>query len=195
MRKIDKPISDMTTRELKKFIRKQVKKANTRLKNIYKRKRGVSKAVQEEISYLEKLGIINKRGRAVTGYRLARKPELQKKARELEYFNQWKGSETRAIARDRDYKKYQAFINNPDNADFADYSYQQWKDLVEVFGAMSDELKSYGYEDMKELHKEANEKGVKVDFLSTMKKVQENNKGQGLDKEDLTDLMRSELFV
>ena len=84
-----------------------------------------------------------KSGKAVTGYRLASKAELQKKARELEYFNQWKGSETVAIARNKDYKKYQAFINNPDNSDFSNYSYQQWRDLVEMLGSLGDELKGY----------------------------------------------------
>ena len=184
----------MTTRELKRFIRKQVKKANTRLKNIGKRKRGVSRAVQEEINYLKRLGIINKRGKAVTGYRTATKAEMQKKARELEYFNEWKGSETEAIAEERDYKKYQSFINNPDNAKFKDYSFQDWKDMVNAFGAMEDKLKDFEYEDMKQLHLESTQKRTKVDLVSAMEKVKKNNKGAGLDKEDLTDLVRSELF-
>ena len=194
MIKPHKSISDMTTRELRKFIRKEVKKANTKIKNINKRKRGVSRAVKEEMDYLKQLGIIGKSGKAITGYRLASKAELQKKARELEYFNQWKGSETVAVARNKDYKKYQAFINNPDNSDFANYSYQQWRDLVEMFGAIGSELESYGYEDMKELHREMNDKNIKADIVSTMKKVQEKNKDKGFDQEDFTDLMRSELF-
>lgn len=194
MKKPQKSISDMTTRELKKYIRKQVKKANTKLKNLKKRKRGYSKAVSEELDYLQQLGIMGKRGKFVTGYRTASKAELQKKARELDYFNEWKGSETIAVAKEKDYKKYQAFINNPDNADFADYSYQQWRDLVEMFGAIGSELESYGYEDMKELHKEMNDKSVKADIVSTMKKVQDTNKDKGFDQEDFTDLIRSELF-
>lgn len=192
--KEQKSIGDMTTRELKKFIRKQVKKANTRLKNIGKRKRGVSRAVEQEIDYLKRLGIINKRGKAVTGYRTATKAEMQKKARELEYFNEWKGSETEAIAEERDYKKYQTFINNPDNAKFKDYSFQDWKDMVETFGAMEDKLKDFEYEDMKQLHLESTQKRTKIDLVSAMEKAKKESKGAGLDKEDLTDLVRSELF-
>lgn len=197
MKKEVKPISKMTTRELRKFIRKEVKKANTKLKNINKRKRGVSRAVQQELDYLKQLGIIGKSGKAVTGYRLASKAELQKKARELEYFNQWKGSETVEVARNEDYKKYQAFINNPDNADFSNYSYQQWRDLVEMFGALGDELKGYDYEGMKALHQEMNEENIQVDFQSTMKNVMRDAKASGkkLTPEVLTDLMREELFV
>lgn len=197
MIKPHKSISDMTTRELRKFIRKEVKKANTKIKNINKRKRGVSRAVKEEMNYLKQLGIIGKSGKAVTGYRLASKAELQKKARELEYFNQWKGSETVAVARNKDYKKYQAFINNPDNSDFANYSYQQWRDLVEMFGALGDELKGYDYEGMKALHQEMNERKINVDFQSTMKNVMRDAKADNmkLTPEILTDLMREELFV
>lgn len=192
--KEQKSIGDMTTRELKKFIRKQVKKANTRLKNINKRKRGVSRAVEQELDYLKRLGIINKRGEAVTGYRTATKAEMQKKARELEYFNEWKGSESEAIAEERDYKKYQSFINNPLNAKFKDYSFQDWKDMVNAFGAMEDKLKDFEYEDMKQLHLESTQKRTKVDLVSAMEKAKKDSKGAGLDKEDLTDLVRSELF-
>lgn len=197
MKKEVKSISDMTTRELRKFIRKEVKKANTKLRNFAKRKRGVSRAVQQELDYLKQIGIIGKSGKAVTGYRLASKAELQKKARELEYFNQWKGSETVARAKDKDYKKYQAFINNPDNSDFSNYSYQQWRDLVEMFGALGDELKGYDYEGMKALHLEMNGGSKPIDFQSAMKNVLRDAKAEGmkLTPEILTDLLREQLFT
>lgn len=195
--KEQKSIGEMTTRELKKYIRKQVKKANTRLKNLAKRKKGVSRAVTEELDYLRKLGIINKKGKAVTGYRTATKVEMQKKARELEYFNDWKGSETEAIAAERDYKKYQAFIQNPENSKFKDYSYTEWKDLVTTFGAMEDKLKDFEYEDMKQLHLESTQQKSSIDFLSAMVEAKRKSKTGGtqpLTTMDLTDLVRSELF-
>ena len=197
MKKPAKSISEMTTRELRKFIRKEVKKANTKLRNIKKRKRGVSKAVAEELESLKKMGIIGKSGRVVTGYRLSSKKELQRKARELEYFNQWKGSETVAVAKAKDYKKYQAFINNPDNSDFANFSYNQWRELVEMFGALNDELKGYDYEGMKALFQEVNEKEVKVDFQSVMEQVMKDhtNDTTPLTPEALTDYMRKALFI
>ena len=194
-KKEQKPIGEMTTRELRAFIRKQVKKANTKLKNLAKKKRGLKKAVQEEIDYLKRLGIVNKRGKAVTGYRTARKTELQKKARELEYFNQWKGTETKAVAKQEDLKKYETFINNPSNSEFKNYSYQDWKDLVNIFGSMEDKLKEFEYEDMKRLHIEATQKGTKMDLMSAMGEAQKKAGGTGLSTEDLTDLVRSELFT
>ena len=190
---VQKNISDMTTRELKKFIRKQVKKANTRLKNIGKRKRGVSRAVQQELDYLKQMGIINKRGKAITGYRTARKAELQRRARELEYFNQWKGSETQAIAKEKDYKKYQSFIKN--NPKFAGYSYQDWRDLVNTFGAMEDKLSDFEYEDMKNLHLEKTNAGSKVNLLKAMENAQDQVKGQGKTTEELTDIVRGIIFT
>ena len=63
-----------------------------------------------------------------------------------------------------------------------------------MFGAIGSELESYGYEDMKDLHREMNDKNIKADIVSTMKKVQDKNKDKGFDQEDFTDLMRSELF-
>lgn len=194
-KKPQKAIGDMTTRELKIFIKQQVKKANTKLKNLAKKKRGLKKAVQEEIDYLKRLGIINKRGQAITGYRTAHKTELQKKARELEYFNQWKGTETKAVAKQEDLKKYESFINNPSNSEFSNYSFQDWKDLVNVFGSMEDKLKDFEYEDMKHLHIEATQKGTKMDLMSAMGEAQKKSGGIGLSTEDLTDLVRSELFT
>ena len=193
MAKEQKPISDMTTRELKKFIKKQVKKANTRLKNIRKRKRGVSRAVEQELKVLESMGIIGKRGKIITGYRTARKEELKRRARELEYFNQWKGSETKAVAQEKDYKKYQTFIQN--NPKFSNYSYQDWRDLVNTFGAMEDKLTEFEYEDMKNLHLEKTNAGSKTNLIKAMEEAQTEASGKGLSTEDLTDLVRSRIFV
>lgn len=190
-RKLQKPIKDMTTRELKKYIKKLVRKANTKIRNINKRK-NVSRAVSEEMDYLKNIGIIGKSGKAITGYRTASKAELQKKARELEYFNQWKGSETVAVAKDKDYKKYQTFKNN--NPEFSHYSYQQWRDLVETLGAMDDKFKDFDYEDMKQLHLEASRQRTNIDLKSAMDNVKRDTAGKGASTEDLTDYVRSLIF-
>ena len=193
MAKIQKTISEMTTRELRKYIRKQVKKANTRLKNIGKRKRGVSRAVQQELDYLEQMGIVNKKGKAITGYRTARKAELQRRARELEYFNQWTGAETEVIAKEKDFKKYQSFIKN--NPKFANYSYQDWRDLVSTFGAMDNYLKEFEYEDMKNLHLEKTKEGSRQNFIKAMEEAKQEATGKGLGSDDLTDIVMSKLFI
>lgn len=150
--------------------------------------------MQEEIDYLKRLGIINKRGRAVTGYRLARKSELQRKARELEYFNQWRGSETKHIARAEDIKKYKKFIKN--HPKFADYSYQDWKNMVENLGSMSEELESYGYvsENIIQLDKEIKETKNRKQLMDVVNDVKNNATGKGWTQEQLVDALRKELF-
>lgn len=199
MAKEQKSISEMTVKELKKYITKQTKKANTRLRNIEKRKRGVSKAVSEELDVLRKKGIIGKRDKAVLNFRTKTKTELQAQARELEYFNQWTGAEVSSVSKDKDYKKYQSFINNPRNKMFANYSYQDWRDLVNMFGTMEDKLQEFEYEDMKRLHIEATNKGIKKDLVSAMveakRQSKELSKTVTVTTDTLTDLVRSELFV
>lgn len=188
-----KSISEMTVKELKKYIRRQTKKANTRLKNIGKRKRGVSRAVQEELQYLEKQGIIGKRGRAKLGFRGKRKEELQRQARELDYFNQWTGAEKETVAQDKDWKKYQTFKAR--HPEFSNYSFQDWRDIVNVFASMEDKLTEFEYEDTKRLHIEATEKGTSVNFLKAMEEAHQSAQGKGFDTDDMTDLLRSNLFI
>lgn len=188
-----KSIGEMTVKELKKYIRKETKKANTRIRNIRKRKRGVSKAVAEELDYLKRFGIIGKRGKAKLGFRGKRKEELQRQARELEYFNQWTGAEKETVARDKDWKKYQTFKSR--HPEFSNYSYQDWRDIVNVFASMEDKLTEFEYEDTKRLHIEATEKGVNVNFLKAMEEASQEAKGKGFDTDDMTDLLRSNLFI
>ena len=191
--KQQKSIAEMTVKELRKLIRRETKKANTRLKNIGKRKRGVSRAVEEELRYLKRQGIIGKRGKAKLGFRGKRKEELQRQARELEYFNQWTGAEKETIAQDKDWKKYQTFKAR--HPEFSNYSYQDWRDIVNVFASMEDKLTEFEYEDTKRLHIEATEKGSSVNFLKAMEKAQQDAKGKGFDTDDMTDLLRENLFI
>ena len=48
---------------------------------------------------------------------------------------------------------------------------------------------------MKRLHIEATQKGTKMDLMSAMGEARKKAGGVGLSTEDLTDLVRSELFV
>lgn len=186
-----KTINEMTVKELKKYIGKLTKKANTRLNRVSKKKQ-TSKAVQEEINILKKKGYIGKSNKAIKNFRGKRKEDLKAQARELEYFNQWKGTETKEVRDTTNLKKYQTFKEK--NPEFGDYSYQEWRDLVEIFGSTEDFLKSFGYEDVKQLHREATEKNSTIDFASAMRKIIHENKGAGLTQEDAIDILRSEVF-
>lgn len=186
-----KSIKEMTIKELKKYIRKETKKANTRLNRISKKNK-VSRAVQEEVEYLKTKGIVGKRGKAILGFRGKTKSELQSQARELEYFNQWKGTETREVRDRTNLSKYESFIHN--NPEFSSYSYQEWRDLVEVFGSTENFIDSFGYENLKELHKESVNKGRKVNLAGAMREIMKNSKGSQMTQEDVVDMLRSALF-
>lgn len=181
----------MKVKELKEYISKLTKKANTKIKNIAKKKKK-SKAVEKELEVLKKKGIIGKSGKAIKGFGGKTKAELQAQARELEYFNQWRGTETKEIRDSTNYKKYQTFVQN--NPDFADYEYQDWRDLVETFGSTSSFIDSFSYENVKELHKEITRSNSNVNLAGEMRKVLKENKGAGLSREDAIDLLRSKLF-
>lgn len=186
-----KTIKEMTVKELKKFIRKETKKANTRLRRIFNKKK-ISRAVSEEVEYLKTKGIIGKRNKAILGFGSKTKSELQSQARELEYFNQWKGTETKEVRDKTNLAKYQSFVTN--NKEFSDYSYQEWRDLVELFGSTENFIESFGYENLKELHKEATEEGKKVNFASKMRNIMKQSKGASFSQEDIIDMLRSEVF-
>lgn len=189
--KVKKTIKEMTVSELKKFIRKETKKANTRLNRILKKKK-VSKAVKEEVDYLKTKGIIGKRNKAILGFRGKTKSELQSQARELEYFNQWRGTETKEVRDKTNLAKYQTFTTN--NPEFSGYSYQEWRDLVEVFGSTENFIESFGYENLKELHKESVNSGRKVNLAGAMRSIMKQSKGSQLTQEDVIDMLRSEIF-
>lgn len=188
-----KTISEMNVKELKQFISKETKKANTILRRVAKKKK-VKAAVQEEINILKRKGIIGKSGKAIKGFRGKKKEELRAQARELEYFTQWKGTETQEVRDEVNYAKYKSFIENVNNSDFKNYSYQEWRDMVETFGSTASIIDSFYYENIKELHKEVTAGSKNVNLAAAMREVLRANKGAGLSKEDAIDLLRKELF-
>lgn len=182
-----KTINEMSVKELQAYIRKKTEKANVTISKI--NKDTASKAVQRELQVLEQRGILGKRGKAVLGFRGKTKEELKAQARELEYFSQWKGTETREKARRRDREKYKSFIRN--NPDFKDFSFSDWRTMVELFGTQENWVQSFGYENMKELNKEVVKTGRNVNFVKEIQKVMEQ---KPVTKEDAIDLLRKSIF-
>lgn len=186
-----KHISEMTVKELKEYIRKLTSKSNKILERIDNKKK-VSQAVKKEVEMLQRKGIIGKRGKAVLGFSGKDKAQLKSQARELEYFNQWKGTETKEVRDKTNYAKYTSFVKN--NKEFADYSYQEWRDLVETLGSTEDFINSFGYENLKQLHREATEKNTTINLADEMRKIIKESKGAGLSQEDVIDTLRSNIF-
>ena len=145
-----------------------------------------------ETVFFKKHTIYDDINKAVLGFRGKTKAELQSQARELEYFNQWKGTETKEVRDKTNLAKYQTFVTN--NPEFSDYSYQEWRDLVEVFGSTENFIDSFGYENLKELHKESVNNGKKINLAGAMRDIMKSSKGAQFTQEDVIDLLRSEIF-
>lgn len=186
-----KTISEMNTTELKEYIRTMTTKANETISSINKQTKPTN-AVKTELTLLRNKGIIGKSGRAILDFRGKTKQGLIQQARELEYFTQWKGTETQSVRDKTNYAKYKSFKKN--NPEFSNYTYQEWRDLVETFGTMDSFIESFGYENLKQLHLESTNKNNNVNFVDIMKQTMKETKGSGASQKEIIDILRSKIF-
>lgn len=183
--------SKMTVKQLQEYIREQTKIANIKLYDIYQQNK-IPSAVQTEIEVLKTKGIVSdKTGYATLKFRGKSKDLLEQQARELEYFSNWQGTETKVFREQKDYKKYLSLKKKYPN-EFGDYTYQQWRDLVEMFGTVGDKIEQFGYENIKQLHIENITNGRKVNMVKLMDDVLKSTKG--LKQEDAIDILRDEIY-
>lgn len=182
---MDKRISDMTVRELKSYIRKLTSSVNEKI-NEYK---GDSTLIKSEISTLKSLGTGNMKSKKVgLGFLGKKKSELVQQARELEYFENWDietpSGRRKIEARER--RAWETFSRrNPE------YSYDEWRNLVEVFGAIGKkDLDKFGSEQVRELNKEMTAEGKRTNLAKSMNEVLKESKGKGYTTDDLIDLLR-----
>lgn len=198
-------IKDMSNKELQTYIRALTKEANNKLEEINKYPR--TRAIDQELQSLKDKGIIGKRGKFVLDFnyreeeevpfsditfkvtRRKTKNELIQQARELEYFNQWKGTEVNTPHRNRtDLKKYKAFIRN--NPNMSDLSFDEWREMVELFGVMDSTIQSFGYENIKQTYKNTVDKRKHINFIREMERVKRN---KPLTKEDAIDMLKAQI--
>lgn len=183
--------SKMTVKQLQEYIREQTKVANIKLYDIYQQNK-IPSAVQTEIEVLKTKGIVSDRtGYATLKFKGKSKDLLEQQARELEYFSNWQGTETKVFREQKDYKKYLSLKKKYPN-EFGDYTYQQWRDLVEMFGTVGDKIEQFGYENIKQLHIENIANGRKVNMVKLIDEV--HKKSKGIKQEDAIDILRDEIY-
>lgn len=181
----------MTKSELIDKIRQETKKAQERYAT-FKQSGNIKGAVKTEINVLKDLGIINKQNRIVIKLNGKSEVQLNRQLRELEYFNQWKGMETKAVRDSTDYKKYLSFkqytIPNTNTQPFKDYTFQEWRNLVELTGTEGSLIESFKFDsqvidDLNNRMKAKNIQVSDIELLGLMEKIRK----QGLSSDDAID--------
>lgn len=141
-----KSLSKMTVKELKSYIKENTISVNQTLKSYYESGEDIS-TVNKQISKLKQLSGISKKNNKyiIANFRGKRKVELVRQARELTYFSNWDIDTPRGIekASEKELKAFETFSSRPE---FQNIDFNEWRSLVEAFGAFGDKLNSYGYE-------------------------------------------------
>lgn len=141
-----KSISKMTVSELKAYIKENTTSVNKALESYYESGQDIA-TVNKQISKLKQLSGISKKDNRyiIANFRGKKKVELVRQARELTYFSNWDIDTPLGIeqASERERKAYEDFSSKPE---FKNIEYDEWRELVEAFGALGDKLNSYGYE-------------------------------------------------
>ena len=183
-------ISKMTVKELQDYIREQTKATNIKLYDIYQQDK-IPSAVKTEIDVLKNKGIVSENtGYATLNFKGKTKVMLQQQARELDYFSNWQGTETKVFRQQKDYKKYLSFKNKYEQ--FKDYTYQEWRDMVEMFGTLGDKIQQFGYENIKQIHMENITEGRKINMVKLIEDV--HKKASSVSQEVAIDMLRDEIY-
>lgn len=185
----NKPFKKMTVKELQKVIREQTAQANKAIVSYNNADMNIAQ-VNVEIAKLQEFGAKGKKGGIGLDFRGKKKMDLVRQARELKYFNEWdiqtpEGQRARSDAEKKAYKK---FRNRPE---FKGIEYEEWRSMVEAFGAVGDKLNSYGYEggQLVQAYKEVPQNERKVDIYTAMTRSMEENKSLSV-TERMLDIIR-----
>lgn len=183
----------MTVKELQSHIRELTYSANEKLAEINIGGNEPSKAIKTEIETLQTKGIIGKRGYAVTGFRGKTKDQLIRQARELEYFEQWKGTEKTPHRHRTDLKKYKEYVGS--SADRGGTTYEEWRELVEIMGTSSSLVEQFNLDSdtVRMIIQSQRGQEKKIDLAHELETILKENKGQELDQEKVIDILRARL--
>lgn len=185
----NKPFKKMTVKELQKVIREQTAQANKAIVSYNNADMSIAQ-VNVEIAKLQEFGAKGKKGGIGLGFRGKKKMDLVRQARELKYFNEWdiQTPEGQRARSDAEKKAYEKFRNRPE---FQGIEYEEWRSMVEAFGAVGDKLNSYGYEggQIVQAYKEVPQSERKVDIYTAMTRSMDEHKSLSV-TERMLDIIR-----
>ena len=206
------PIGEMSTRQLRKYIRERVEEAQKRVDSI-KNVEDASAAFQNQLAYVQSFGS----GR---GGNLKKDTSRISKAEMVEYAYAVRDlnmldTESK-YARDTDYKenkaRYEAFIqertreDNPNKADreyweqfktekgnVSKKGYQEYKNFINFIRNIDEVMATYGYETIKDKYYDETDPEEQAYIADLLIETYEENKGLGLTPGDLLDEFQKKL--
>lgn len=191
-----KSVFQMTTRELRAYIKDLTPEVNERYKS-YKEAltAGVmtdKPILEERHSRLVSLGTGKETKRGVgLGLTYKNKPELIQQARALEEFialDVWSPA-AQAEEETETKKAYESFRQTTGTS----LSYEEYKDLTEVFGALGSHIvDEFGAYNITKLYEEEDE-SQRRNLVHDINEIKKESKGAGWTKEDLIDALREKL--
>ncbi len=187
---MNKSIKEMSIRELREEIRGKTHIVNERLKQFYN-DGNESTMVQSEIKKLQGLGGKGRSKKYIgLGFSGKNKMQLVRQLRELQYFEQWDiySEEGQRALELKERKAWESFYkDNPE------YTYQEWRDLVETFGSLNESmLQQFGSTNIVEAYKDATQ-GEKVNLLKYIKEISKDDSMRGTTQEQKIDRLREML--
>lgn len=205
------PIQDMTTRQLRKYIRERTEEAQARLDSIEKDKRldleDMSLAFRDQLKHVQSFGTGRSGGLKKDTSRMT-KEEMAEYAYAIRDLNML-DTESK-YARDIDYKenrdRYEKFIKNrtsEENRNKADREYwqqyltekknvskrgyEEYKNFVNFLRNIDEVMTSYGYETIKDKYYDETDPEMQQIVADLLLEVYRDNAGSGMTMGDLVD--------
>lgn len=203
------PIQEMTTRQLRKYIRERAEEAQERLTSIQNDKRlnieDMSRAFQDQLSYVQNFGHGRSGGIMKDTSRMS-KEQMAEYAYAIRDLNML-DTESK-YARDLDYKenkeRYQKFIEErlkSSKAEDREYwskfvtekgnikksGYKEYKEFINFLKAIEEVQASYGYETIKDKYYDEKDQVKREEVASLLLEVYNENKGSGLSMAQLVE--------
>lgn len=203
------PIQEMTTRQLRKYIRERAEEAQERLTSIQNDKRlnieDMSRAFQDQLSYVQNFGHGRSGGIMKDTSRMT-KEQMAEYAYAIRDLNML-DTESK-YARDLDYKenkeRYQKFIEErlkSSKAEDREYwskfvtekgnikksGYKEYKEFINFLKAIEEVQASYGYETIKDKYYDEKDQVKREEVASLLLEVYSENKGSGLSMAQLVE--------
>ena len=198
------PIQDMSTRQLRRYIRERAEEAQERL-NSMKDPEEAPRSWQEQLEYVSSFGLGRGGGIKKDTSRMDKitMAEYAYALRDLNMLDTYS-----KYSRDQDYKenkqRYQNFVKeqlrslNPNSREYwsqfvtekgniSKKGYKEYKNYINWIKNLDDVMSTYGYETIKDIYYDQTDQEQKQEVEDMLLETWEENKGKGLTPSQLID--------